>query len=137
MVIHGLTTDSSKKARNQTRNLVQTGERKMVLSSVDVCDLMINLLCSKCTNRECAEDDGAGGHWSHSKLMDCIRQHTPLYTGETMENNWVKKLKTSDKVDQALADEIDQYLQTLPVDKLVLIYAMSLRKILSRHKNLE
>ena len=44
-------------------------------SSVDVCDLMINLLCASCPDRECAEDDGDGGLWSHSKLMDCIRKH--------------------------------------------------------------
>ncbi len=42
-------------------------------SSVDVCDLMINLLCTECPDRECAEDD-SGDHWSHSKLMDCIRK---------------------------------------------------------------
>ncbi len=46
----------------------------MVDSSVDVCDLMINLLCAKCSDRSCADDDGAGGIWSHSKLMNCIRE---------------------------------------------------------------
>ncbi len=44
-------------------------------SSVDVCDLMINLLCAECPDRACAEDDGEGdGPWSHSKLMDCINK---------------------------------------------------------------
>jgi len=46
----------------------------MVDSSVDVCSLMIQLLCVKCPDRACAEDDGEGGIWSHSKLMDCIRK---------------------------------------------------------------
>lgn len=47
----------------------------MVDSSVDVCDLMIALLCrGGCPNKECVDDDGAGGIWSHSKLMDCIRE---------------------------------------------------------------
>ena len=46
----------------------------MVDSSVDVCDLMINLLCTECPDRKCAEDD-SGDHWSHSKLMNCIRKN--------------------------------------------------------------
>ena len=41
-------------------------------SSVDVCDLMINLLCAECPDKECAEDESE--IWSHSKLMDCIRK---------------------------------------------------------------
>ncbi len=45
-------------------------------SSVDVCDLMINLLCTTCSDRACAEDEGQHDEpiWSHSKLMDCIRE---------------------------------------------------------------
>lgn len=46
-------------------------------SSVDVCDLMINLICAPCSNRECADnqsDDQGEPIWSHSKLMDCIRK---------------------------------------------------------------
>ena len=46
-------------------------------SSVDVSDLMVELLCKGgCSDKECAESDGMdGGPWSHSKLMDCIRRH--------------------------------------------------------------
>ena len=40
-------------------------------SSVDVCDLMIRLLCAECPDRECAESDY---EIDHSKLMDCIRE---------------------------------------------------------------
>ena len=46
-------------------------------SSVDVCDLMINLLCTTCSDRACAEnksDDQGEPIWSHSKLMDCIKK---------------------------------------------------------------
>ena len=46
-------------------------------SSVDVCDLMINLLCAECPDRECADDksdDDGEPIWSHSKLMNCIRE---------------------------------------------------------------
>ncbi len=47
----------------------------MVESSVDVCNVMIRLLCSTCSDRECADDDGQGdGPWSHSKLMTCIEK---------------------------------------------------------------
>jgi len=44
----------------------------MVDSSVDVCDLMIRLLCAECSDRACAESESET--WSHSKLMDCIRK---------------------------------------------------------------
>ena len=40
-------------------------------SSVDVCDLMINLLCTSCSDRACAESDD---EVDHSKLMNCIRK---------------------------------------------------------------
>ena len=40
-------------------------------SSVDVCDLMIRLLCAECPDRTCAESDD---EVDHSKLMDCIRK---------------------------------------------------------------
>ena len=43
-------------------------------SSVDVCDLMINLLCTECPDRACAENDRGEPIWSHSKLMSCIRK---------------------------------------------------------------
>ncbi|KKN29418.1 hypothetical protein LCGC14_0844470 [marine sediment metagenome] len=46
-------------------------------SSVDVCDLMISLLCAECPDRDCADDksdDKGEPIWSHSKLMDCIRE---------------------------------------------------------------
>jgi len=49
----------------------------MVLSSVDVCDLMIQLLCTECSDRACADDD-SGEIWSHDKLMGCIRQHVKV-----------------------------------------------------------
>lgn len=49
----------------------------MVLSSVDVCDLMIQLLCAECSDRACADDD-IEEIWSHGKLMDCIRQHVKV-----------------------------------------------------------
>lgn len=50
-------------------------------SSVDVCDLMIELLCAECPSRACAEnesDDQGEPIWSHSKLMDCIREKMGL-----------------------------------------------------------
>lgn len=47
-------------------------------SSVDVCDLMIRLVCAPCSNRACAEDDGSKSIWSHSKLMDCIREYVKV-----------------------------------------------------------
>lgn len=41
-------------------------------SSVDVCDLMIRLLCAECQDKiTCLGDEEV---WSHSKLMDCIRE---------------------------------------------------------------
>ncbi len=46
-------------------------------SSVDVCDLMIRLLCAECPDRVCAGETGdedRGSTWTHSKLMDCIRE---------------------------------------------------------------
>ena len=48
----------------------------MVDSSVDVCDLMIELLCKGCTHQCPSEpsDDETVEIWSHSKLMDCIRK---------------------------------------------------------------
>ena len=48
----------------------------MVDSSVDVCDLMISLLCAECPNKACAEDESE--IWSHSRLMDCIRAHVTI-----------------------------------------------------------
>ena len=52
----------------------------MVDSSVDVCDLMIELLCKGCTHQCPSEpsDDETVEIWSHSKLMDCIRQHVKV-----------------------------------------------------------
>ncbi len=55
----------------------------MVDSSVDVCDLMINLLCAECPNRACAEDESE--IWSHSRLMDCIRAHVIIRAHVTTE----------------------------------------------------
>lgn len=49
----------------------------MVLSSSDVCDLMIELVCKECSDRACADDDFEE-IWSHGKLMDCIRQHVKV-----------------------------------------------------------
>ncbi len=45
-------------------------------SSVDVCDLMIELLCTGCPEEElCRNVDGDGTEgWTHSKLMNCIRE---------------------------------------------------------------
>lgn len=60
----------------------------MVDSSVDVCDLMINLLCAECPNRACAEnesDDQDEPIWSHSRLMDCIRAHVIIRPHVTTE----------------------------------------------------
>ena len=54
----------------------------MVDSSVDVCDLMIRLLCAECPERPtCADESGDidvedtfNLRWSHSKLMDCFKK---------------------------------------------------------------
>ena len=47
----------------------------MVDSCSEVSDLMVELVCTPCSDRECSESDGMdGGPWSHSKMMNCIRK---------------------------------------------------------------
>lgn len=45
----------------------------MVLSSVDVCDLMIELVCAGCPDRETCVDDETADIDFHHQLMTCIR----------------------------------------------------------------
>jgi len=57
----------------------------MVLSSTDVCDLMIEFLCKECSDQACRDDDFEE-IWSHGKLMDCIRQHVKVRTWLSFNN---------------------------------------------------
>ena len=53
----------------------------MVLSSTDVCDLMIELVCKDCTNRgTCIDDEVSDELDFHYELMACIRQHVKVRT---------------------------------------------------------
>jgi len=100
----------------------------MVLSSVDVCDLMIQLLCTGCSDRACADDD-CGEIWSHGKLMDCIRQHVKVRpwlvftnadiigTFENLDNSGVLEFKIPEgfKVEDHMAEIIAE----LPKESMI------------------
>jgi len=100
----------------------------MVLSSVDVCDLMIQLLCTGCSDRACADDD-SGEIWSHDKLMGCIRQHVKVRpwlvftnadiigTFENLDNSGVLEFKIPEgfKVEDHMAEIIAE----LPKESMI------------------
>ncbi len=100
----------------------------MVLSSTDVCDLMIQLLCAECSDRACADDD-IEEIWSHDKLMDCIRQHVKVRpwlvftnadiigTFGDLDNSGVLEFKIPEgfKVEDHMADIIAE----LPTESMI------------------
>jgi len=100
----------------------------MVLSSTDVCDLMIRLLCQECSDRACADDD-IEEIWSHGKLMDCIRQHVKVRpwlvftnadivsTFENLDNSGVLEFKIPEgfKVEDHMAEIIAE----LPKESMI------------------
>lgn len=102
----------------------------MVDSSVDVCDLMIELLCEGCPDSsDCLhrEEDGSDV-WSHSKLMDCIRQHVKvrawlawtdkdiIATFEDLDNSGVLE----DKIPEGynVKEHIQEIIAELPIDSM-------------------
>ena len=100
----------------------------MVLSSTDVCDLMIELVCKECSDKACREDDFEE-IWSHGKLMDCIRQHVKVRpwlvftnadiigTFENLDNSGVLEFKIPEgfKVEDHMAEIIAE----LPKESMI------------------
>lgn len=98
-------------------------------SSVDVCDLMIRLVCAPCSNRACAEDDGSKSIWSHSKLMDCIREYVKvrpwlvftdadiISTFEGLRDGGVLEYKIPDGFN--IKEHVADIIAELPIDSMI------------------
>lgn len=91
-------------------------------SSVDVCDLMINLLCTDCPDRACAESD----YIDHSKLMNCIRRHVSVrpwlvWVKSDIISTFNNLVENTDMVVPEgfkVEENIDEIIAELPIDTM-------------------
>ena len=99
----------------------------MVLSSTDVCDLMIELVCKGCSNLACRDDD-IEEVWSHGRLMDCIREHVKVSpwlvftnadivtTFENLDNSGVLEGKVPEGYD--VKEHLVEIIAELPIESM-------------------